>query len=163
MSGILRTYQVSACDNEMLTVECDSRTVVSIVVGYYGKPTPPRFTCRSHFVQRSNKLTNGSSPIVPPLPLVNHSSIDAVENNIITPSNHCPNVNHLRVCITNTNLSTLTFNIFDFTVFIFKKNWITMQGTESMLTVANSGIVGNSQRSMCTCDQICRTGLQVSA
>ncbi|KAH9425736.1 hypothetical protein DERP_004954, partial [Dermatophagoides pteronyssinus] len=45
LAGTLRTYQVSACDNEELHLECDSRTVVSIVVANYGQPVPQRHMC----------------------------------------------------------------------------------------------------------------------
>ncbi|KAH7644881.1 hypothetical protein HUG17_0419 [Dermatophagoides farinae] len=45
LAGTLRTYQVSACDNEELHLECDSRTVVNIVVANYGQPVPQRHMC----------------------------------------------------------------------------------------------------------------------
>ncbi|OTF75966.1 Galactose binding lectin-like protein, partial [Euroglyphus maynei] len=48
LAGTLRTHQVSACDNEELHLECDSRTVVSIVVANYGQPVPQRHLCYKH-------------------------------------------------------------------------------------------------------------------
>lgn len=41
LSSFLRTYQASACDGELLSLNCDQRTVINIVVAQYGETAPP--------------------------------------------------------------------------------------------------------------------------
>ncbi|KAH9389506.1 hypothetical protein TYRP_023250 [Tyrophagus putrescentiae] len=54
LAGVLRTYQTNACDTETIKLECEARTVVSIVVAQYGHPAQPHM-CRNVVAARAQQ------------------------------------------------------------------------------------------------------------
>lgn len=52
LTKTLRTFQIHACDNEEVAIECDRRSVVKLVYANYGKPVPKNSICRSDMLKK---------------------------------------------------------------------------------------------------------------
>ena len=81
--GILRTYQVNGCDNDDLHLQCDSRTVISMVAAQYGQPVPRKYSCRT---------TSNSSSSSTMESLLNHYKREEDVDD-----HECSEADHLRV------------------------------------------------------------------